>query len=108
MNSKKGMFMKTGMLSAGVMLAMLAFGPYAAASPVRINFSGSAGSGYADLTLAPDPDASTNYQPTFSQSDADNGISPHFRFTILRVPHISPVPAALLPLRTIPVPRSSG
>ncbi|MEP7184331.1 MAG: PEP-CTERM sorting domain-containing protein [Rhodanobacter sp.] len=58
------------------MLAMLALAPYAQATPVRINFSGAAGSGYVDLTLAPDPDASTSYQPTFSQSDADGGISP--------------------------------
>jgi hypothetical protein len=75
-NSKKGFFIKTGILPAGAMLAMLAFGPYAAASPVRINFSGSAGSGYADLVLAPDPDSSTNYQPSFDQNDANNNISP--------------------------------
>lgn len=76
MKTIKGITVKTGLLMSGAMLAMFAFGPYAHASPVRINFSGAAGSGYVDLTLAPDPDASTSYQPAFSQSDADAHISP--------------------------------
>lgn len=76
MNATKGNFTRNAILSAGALLATLAFGPYAIANPVRINFGGSAGNGYADLTLAPDSDSSTAYQPAFSQSDADNHISP--------------------------------
>lgn len=68
MNAIKGISMKTGLLTSGVMLAMLAFGPRVEASPVRINFSGAVGSGYVDLTLAPDPDSSSSYQPTFIPS----------------------------------------
>lgn len=76
MTNGTGNSMKSRLLAAGAVLAMFAFGPNAHTTPVRINFSGAAGSGYVDLTLAPDPDASSSYQPTFSQSDADNGISP--------------------------------
>src|SRR6185312_5018520 len=72
----KGSSMKCRFFTATAMLAMFAFVPYAHSTPVRINFSGAAGSGYVDLTLTPDPDASTSYQPTFNQSDADNHISP--------------------------------
>lgn len=68
MNSKKATFRRTGILSAGAMLAMLAFGPYAAASPVRIHFNGTYDnpggttfSGYADLTLQSDPLASSTF-----------------------------------------------
>lgn len=68
--------MKSRLFTTSAMLAMFAFGPCAYSTPVRINFSGTAGNGYVDLTLAPDLDASTSYQPTFSQSDADHGISP--------------------------------
>jgi hypothetical protein len=68
--------MKTDILTSGAMLVMLAFGSHANASPVRINFSAAFGSGYVDLTLAPDPDASSNYQPTYSDSDAASNISP--------------------------------
>ncbi|MBN8712737.1 MAG: PEP-CTERM sorting domain-containing protein [Xanthomonadales bacterium] len=71
----KGSAMKYRLFTASAVLAMLAFVPYAHSSPVRINFSGAAGSGYVDLTLAPDPDASASYQPTFSQGDADHGTS---------------------------------
>ncbi|MEO8746623.1 MAG: PEP-CTERM sorting domain-containing protein [Rhodanobacter sp.] len=76
MNAVKGISMKAGLLTSGAMLVMLAFGPNAHAGPVRIHFSGNAGSGYVDLTLAPDPDASTLYQPAFNQNEADHGISP--------------------------------
>ncbi|MEO9079353.1 MAG: PEP-CTERM sorting domain-containing protein [Rhodanobacter sp.] len=75
MNAISGVSVKVGLLTSGAMLAMLAFAPYAHASPVRINFSGAAGSGYVDLTLSADPDSSTNYQPTFNQNDADNHVS---------------------------------
>jgi len=69
-NRKMGIFMKTGALATGAMLALLAFGPYAAASPVRIHFSGTYDSGsnsgtpfsgYADLTLQSDPNASSTF-----------------------------------------------
>lgn len=70
MNRKIGIFMRIGTLSAGAILGLLAFGPYAAASPVRIHFSGTYDSGsdsgtpfsgYADLTLQPDPKASSTF-----------------------------------------------
>lgn len=48
----------------------------ASATPVRIAFHGTAGSGYADLTLAPDPNSSSNYQPTYNAVDGANHISP--------------------------------
>ena len=76
MNAMTGISRKAGFLTGAAMLAMFAFAPYTHASPVRINFSGAVGSGYVDLTLAPDPDASPLYQPNFDQNDADNGISP--------------------------------
>lgn len=44
---------KTWLLAAGVMLAMIALAPYAHADVVRIHFSGAVGSGYADLTTGP-------------------------------------------------------
>mgnify|MGYP001103049813 CR=1 FL=1 len=72
----KGSAMKSRFLTASALLAMFAFVPYAHSTAVRINFSGAAGSGYVDLTLTPDPDASTSYQPTFNQNDANNNISP--------------------------------
>lgn len=84
MNSKKGIF-KTGVLPAGAMLAMLAFGPYAAASPVRIHFSGtydfgnSVGtpfSGYADLTLQSDPSASSTFPTPPSPPPAGPRVDP--------------------------------
>ncbi len=50
MKTKKKGFIKGGMLAAA-MLAMFAFGSSASASVVRIHFSGTVGSGYADLTL---------------------------------------------------------
>lgn len=68
--------MKIQFFMASAMLAMFASVPCVHSTPVRINFSGAAGSGYVDLTLTPDPDSSTSYQPTFNQSDADNNISP--------------------------------
>lgn len=74
-NAIKEVSRKTQLLTSGALLAIFAFGSYAHATPVRINFSGAAGSGYVDLMLAPDPDASTNYQPTLDQYNADHGIS---------------------------------
>lgn len=64
MLARKVIPLRAGLLTAGAMLAMLALGPYASANPIRINFSGDAGSGYADLTIVSDPDASSNYDPT--------------------------------------------
>ncbi|MGH7143751.1 MAG: PEP-CTERM sorting domain-containing protein [Planctomycetota bacterium] len=76
MNQEQRISSKTMLLAAGAVLAMFAFGPYANASPVRINFSGTVGSGYADLTIAPDPDASANYQPTYN-AGSPGAISPY-------------------------------
>lgn len=71
----KGSAVKSRFFAASAMLALFAFVPYAHSSPVRINFSGPTGSGYVDLTLTPDPEASSNYQPAFSPSDAASGTS---------------------------------
>lgn len=61
MNVKSGLFEKPGMLATGILLVLLAYAPHADANVMRIHFSGAAGSGYADLTLANDADASSNY-----------------------------------------------
>lgn len=71
MKAKTRVLIKTRVLSAGAMLAMLAFGPYASATTVRINFSGTLTSpdantstsfnGYADLQIGPDPLASSTF-----------------------------------------------
>lgn len=67
---------KLPLLAAGAVLAMLFVAPHAGATTVRINFGGAAGHGYADLTLAPDPNQSSSYSPlpvsptpTLSSSD---------------------------------------
>lgn len=59
---------KLPLWTAGALLATLVAAPYASATTVRINFGGAAGSGYADLTLAPDPNASANYSPLLPSS----------------------------------------
>lgn len=53
MHAKTGASIKTWLLTAGAMLAMLALAPHANATVVRIHFSGAIGSGHADLTLGP-------------------------------------------------------
>lgn len=53
MNAKASVPVRTRLLAAAAALAIFAFGPSATADTVRINFSGSVGSGYADLTLGP-------------------------------------------------------
>lgn len=60
-------------MTAGAILAMLAFGPYANANTIRINFSADAGSGYADLTVVSDPDASSNYDPLVPNPTGQQG-----------------------------------
>ena len=54
MKSGKRIWMKTGFLAVGTMLALSGLAPYAQAAPVRISFNGSLGSGYALLTVGPD------------------------------------------------------
>lgn len=54
---------KARCLAIGAALVISGFAPHAMANTVRINFGGAAGSGYADLTTAPDPNASSNYTP---------------------------------------------
>lgn len=65
MNEKKIASATTKFLSAGTLLTVLAAVPYASATTIQIDFSGIPGSGYANLTLAPDPNSSSNYQPTY-------------------------------------------
>lgn len=69
MFAKKAIALKAGLLTAGAMLAMLALGPYASANTIRINFSANAGSGYADLTVVSDPDASSQYKPGLTDTE---------------------------------------
>lgn len=75
MKTETSMALHTKLVVAGAVLAMLAVGPCASASVVRINFSGTTGSGYADLTIAPDPNASSSYNP--SQPAATPTLSQH-------------------------------
>jgi len=65
MNEKKIASGTTKFLSGGALLTVLAAAPYAGATTIQIDFSGNSGSGYADLTLAADPNSSPNYQPTY-------------------------------------------
>ncbi len=55
---------KPWLLTVGALLAALAAAPYANATAVEIQFFGQAGTGHAHLTLAPDPNSSSAYQPT--------------------------------------------
>lgn len=64
------------LLATCATLFMLASAPYAGATAVRIHFGGTAGSGYADLTIAPDPNASSLYQPTFDPVSWGSQTSP--------------------------------
>lgn len=50
-------------IAGAVAATLLGTSPFAAATVVRINFSGQGMSGYANLTLAADHNASANYQP---------------------------------------------
>lgn len=68
MSGRKAFSVEPSRLAAGAVLATLLAAPYAGAGTVRINFGGAAGSGYADLTLAPDPDASSSYDPNVSNA----------------------------------------
>lgn len=53
MNARTRVPIKVWLVMSGALLAMFAFGSNASADVVRINFSGAAGHGYADLTLQP-------------------------------------------------------
>lgn len=75
MNKETMAFAVTRVLAAGALLTALAAAPYAGATVIGIDFSGSAGSGYANLTLTPDPNSSPNYQPTYDAADGASGTS---------------------------------
>ncbi|MGH8151757.1 MAG: PEP-CTERM sorting domain-containing protein [Rhodanobacteraceae bacterium] len=64
-------------MTVGAALAMLGFAPYALANTVRINFSGAAGSGYADLTIASDANASSSYTPDPTPPNTSGELSPY-------------------------------
>jgi len=66
MSVSKAFPVKLSFLAAGAVLATSLAAPCASAGTVRITFGGAAGSGYADLTLAADPDASSSYSPNVS------------------------------------------
>lgn len=67
---------KSRFLVAGALLIAFAVAPCANATVVRIQFIGQAGIGHVNLTLAPDPNSSSNYQPTYNAADGAAGISP--------------------------------
>jgi hypothetical protein len=120
-NGQKGLLKKTGVLMAGAVLALLAFGPDAGASPVRINFSGmydfgsdtgTPFSGYADLTIQADPAASATFptppgaippgprvDPEGAQSivDATGSFNGHAITGVLPLNGASPSPGEYLP-----------
>ena len=75
MNKENMAFRTTKFLAAAALLTALAAAPYAGATSMQINFSGTAGSGYADLTLTPDPLSSSNYQPTYDAAYGESGTS---------------------------------
>lgn len=54
MKTGKSIFVKTGFLVAGAMLALSGLAPYAQATTVGIGFNGAMGSGHASLTVGPD------------------------------------------------------
>lgn len=98
MNMKRKRFIKSGMLAAA-MLVMFAFGPYASASVVRIHFSGTMGSGHADLTLgATDPaDVIDTTKLPLTIMDA-NGVFNGALITGVRaINHAAPPPGEVLP-----------
>ncbi|MCD6681907.1 MAG: hypothetical protein LT102_14885 [Burkholderiaceae bacterium] len=70
MTEQTGLSGRAQLLTAGIALALSMAAPYASATTVRIDFGGAAGNGYAELMLAPDPDASANYKPDFNTTGA--------------------------------------
>lgn len=66
MLERKIMSRQNVLLATGAILGMLALAPYASANTIRINFSGNAGSGYADLTVTTDPNANPLYKPEYA------------------------------------------
>jgi hypothetical protein len=99
MSAKKGFFLKIGILASGAVLALFAFGPYAAANPVRINFSAAGGSGYADLMLggtnpADVVDAS---HPPLTITDASGMFNGVTITGIQPLNHATPPPGEVLP-----------
>lgn len=76
MNQLQRIARKLGFPVAGALLIALAAAPCAHATAVNIQFSGQVGTGHVRLTLAPDPNSSSSYQPTYNAVDGANGISP--------------------------------
>lgn len=64
MLEKKIISRKNALLAAGAILGMFALAPYASADTIRINFSGNASSGYADLTVVANDHASPDFDLT--------------------------------------------
>lgn len=68
MKTAKRIFVKTGLLAAGAMLALMDLAPYAQAAPVQIGFNGAVGSGHVSLNVGPDT-LPTNPSPPAGSSD---------------------------------------
>lgn len=99
MNATAGISMRARILMAGAVLALLGFGPYAAANPVRINFSAAGGSGYADLVLGgTDPaDVVDASHPPVTITDASGMFNGVTITGIQPLNHATPPPGEVLP-----------
>jgi hypothetical protein len=99
MNAKAGISMTPRIWTAGLVLALLAFGPYAVANPVRINFSAAGGSGYADLVLGgTDPaDVVDASHPPVTITDASGMFNGVTITGIQPLNHATPPPGEVLP-----------
>jgi hypothetical protein len=90
---------KRGFLAAAAVFAMFAFGSYASASVVRINFGGAMGSGHADLTLgATDPaDVVDASKPPLTITDASGMFNGVAITGVYAINHAVPPPGEVLP-----------
>lgn len=98
MSAKKQGVIKGSMLTAA-MLIMVAFGSYASASVVRIHFSGTGGSGYADLTVGgTNPaDVIDASKPSLTITDAVGVFNGATITGVLATNHAVPPPGEVLP-----------
>lgn len=91
--------LRNRLLAACAVLVMSAFGSYASASVVRIHFSGSVGSGYADLTLGgTNPaDVVNSSKPPVTIMDAAGTFNGMTITGIRAINHAVPPPGEVLP-----------
>jgi hypothetical protein len=99
MGVQRHITMKSGFLAAAAVLAMFAFGSYASATVVRINFGGTTGSGHADLTLgATNPaDVVDASRPPLTITDASGMFNGMAITGVHALNHAVPPPGEVLP-----------